>query len=565
MTFVDKLFICFLVVVSLLQWSLFSDFQHVPGPIYGGDLYRERGFVQHILNGEPYWVDPYFAGELEFYPPFGYVLAAKAVQWFGLDVEWVLNHFPIVVFLFVSCALYYLGQVFFQKKEYVLLLVGVFTSMHFVMPKHTLGLAMGFAVLSLAFFVSHVKKSSKKSWLFCGFFLALAGLTHYTFFLVGSAVLAISTLLEIVYRLKVEGKVSWKTVFSVWLGVVMFLILSSYFFLYPIYAKYHLATPNETQVYSLFNPYAHGFGWVFGQVWNVFFSGGIRNVLGVFAIIGLVFCVLKITVLENRMIFWFFLSVIIAVSHFIITIPLFDKSVVPPHLFGGMPIAFSLLVVNGVRIMAGVFEKKIGQKREWFLLCVGLAISFLIYQQYVAYDADQWVRYGRMMDPGTAAAYQVGDWILENTENSDVFLGHDESSFAINALSGRKLVMVRRTHASPYVDVDKRYADGFVMLYGSNETKIRELMQEYDVKYLYVDRFLVDTPMVSSIKFANYLRQHGVEFQTGKSRYDPASTDTPLYDVVAVQGMPKIILNMSASQQRFVAGGQPFAVIFKFD
>lgn len=560
---VDKLFIIFLIVIAFLQWSLFADFQHIPGPLYGGDLYRERGFVQHILNGESYSEDPYFSGELEFYPPFGYVLAAKIVQWFSVDVEWVLSHFPIVVFVLVSCALYLLGYVFFQKKEYALLLVGVFTSMHFVMPKHTLGLGMGFTIFSLFFYVRNAKNPSWKNQAGCGIFLGLAGLTHYSAFLVASAMLAISTLLEMIYLWKIEGKLPWQTVFRVWLSVVIALTLSSVF-LYPLYDKYSLATPNETQIYSLFNPYAHGLEWVFSQVWNVFFSGGLRSVLGIFAVIGLLFCIIKCNVLENRMMVWFFLSVIIAVSHFIVTIPLFDKSVVPPHLFGGMPIAFSLLVVVSIKLLSAVFEKKTGQKREWFLLVVGVVIVFLIYQQYNAYNVDQWVRYGRTMDPGTAAAYQIGDWILENTQNSDVFLAHDESSFALNVLTGRKLVMVRRTHASPYVDVDKRYADGFVMLYGSNETRIRELLNEYNVKYLYVDRFIVDTPMVTSIKFSDYLRQQGVEFQTGKSRYDPASTDTPLYDVVAVQGLPKKILNISTSQQRFMVGGQPFAVIYGF-
>ena len=84
----------------------------------------------------------------------------------------------------------------------------------------------------------------------------------------------------------------------------------------------------------------------------------------------------------------------------------------------------------------------------------------------------------------------------------------------INAVSGRKVVLVRRTHASPYVDVDKRYADGLVMLYGENNMMRAELLEKYSVDYLYVDFYLTNYPMIVNLGFKDYLEENGIVFAT---------------------------------------------------
>ncbi|MBI4017072.1 MAG: hypothetical protein HY363_05260 [Candidatus Aenigmarchaeota archaeon] len=563
----NKIFLIFIFVIAYLQWGLFADFQHIPGPVFGGDLYRERGFVQHILNGEPYWQDPYFAGELEFYPPIGYVLAAKTVQMTGWDVETVLNYFPIPVFILTALSYYYLGQVFFNKT-FALLLVGVVATFQLVIPKHTLGIAMAFSVLSLAFYAANLKVFSRKKQILSGLFLGLTGLTHYSAFLITAMILSIGALLEIAYRIKTEKKISVLSEFANKLVIIVIMGLAmASFFIYPLYVKYGLATPNQTQIYSLFNPYAHGIEWVIGQFWNTLFPDNIlRWLFGAMAVLGIWACTVQRKKQEQRTALFWMIAVIIGTSHYVITIPLFRTSVVPPHLWAGMNIPFSLMIIFGLRTLTKTLELKTGKPQLTYLAGFAVLIILpLIYQQYTNYNADRWVQYGKTMDPSTQAFYDVGKWIMQNTGTNEVFLAHDESSFAINALTGRKLVMVRRTHASPYVDVDKRYADSFVMLYGTNKTKISELMKEYNVKYLYADRFMMDTPMATAAKYADYLRQHGVNFTVGKSRYDPASTDTPLYDVVAVQGMPQAILNLSTEVQQFAAGQQMYAMIYKFE
>ncbi len=564
----DKCFLVFVLVISVAQWLLFADFKHIPGPVFGGDLYRERGFVQHILNGESYRVDPYFKGELEFYPPIGYVLAAKIVQVTGWDLEWVLNHFPIVVFVLQSIAFYVLGQVLFQDKAFAFVLVGIVSTIHFVAPKHTYGIAMALAVFCLAQYASNIQQPSRKKQVLAGVFLGLAGLTHYSAFLIAAMILGIGTICELVYRTMTEKKflsVSKELVNNNLITAVIGVALAA-FFLYPLYAQYHFATPNKTQIYSLFNPYAHGIEWVIGQFWNTLFPlSFLRKILGVLTLLG-VFLAWKMRArIEYRTPLFWLVALLVGTAHFVITIPLLNTSIVPPHLYGGIYIPTAVLSVFGLRSIAKTASKYTNKPVYLVLVVFSVLIILpLLSQQYAAYQNDHWVQYGKTMDPAMSTMYRVKDWILAHSTTNDVFLAHDESSFAINALTGRKLVAVRRTHASPYVDVDKRYADAFIMMYGTNTTKIQELIQDYGVRYLYVDQFLVGTPMVTSVAHAEYVRQHGVNFTTGKSRYDPASTDTPLYDVIIVQGQPQAILNLSKGQQVFSVGNQLFSVLYTF-
>ena len=104
----------FIVMIFIVQISVFSQFKHIPGPIYGGDLYREKGFTLHILNGNPFWEDPYVEGEYEFYPPLGYLIAAGSSKLLAANPEKVLIFFPLFTTIFISIAAFLLGKVIFK-------------------------------------------------------------------------------------------------------------------------------------------------------------------------------------------------------------------------------------------------------------------------------------------------------------------------------------------------------------------------------------------------------------------------------------------------------------------
>ena len=64
----DWVLIATILIVLIIEATIFSTFEHLPGPIYGGDLYRERGYTEHILRGGSPWSDPLFINETNYFP-----------------------------------------------------------------------------------------------------------------------------------------------------------------------------------------------------------------------------------------------------------------------------------------------------------------------------------------------------------------------------------------------------------------------------------------------------------------------------------------------------------------
>jgi hypothetical protein len=114
-----------------------------------------------------------------------------------------------------------------------------------------------------------------------------------------------------------------------------------------------------------------------------------------------------------------------------------------------------------------------------------LGIIFILYinDHVQSINTDQWYTQARSELPSYLS--EDSNWIMTNTNRSDVFLAGNEDSFALNALSARKVVTYRRTHASTYTDMNQRMLDAGLMLYSNNDTVREELFKKYDVKYLY--------------------------------------------------------------------------------
>ena len=129
------------------------------------------------------------------------------------------------------------------------------------------------------------------------------------------------------------------------------------------------------------------------------------------------------------------------------------------------------------------------------------------------------------------ALLEIQNWVEENTDKNAVFLSHDELSFALNGLTGRKVVIERRTHFNPYVDFDQRNADAAVMLYGNDSGKTLELLKKYNVSYVYWDvsyiQFSQREPMLVRPSYEEYLGRYGVSYQPVEWYLDPAWD--PLY------------------------------------
>ncbi len=568
MNFYDKALIGIIIIFAIIQIYLFSQLVHIASPVYGGDLYRERGFIQYILNGNKYWTDPYFQGELEFYPPLGYLLGAFIVKITGLSVDSVINFFPIAITAALTISFYALGNAIFKRKDLAFILALIAMMQNLFPVKHTYGLSVIFAVLFLAQFFKLETDSSNKTKIKTGIFLGAAALSHYQPFLYTSVMTGITILLETAYRIKTQKtpiKTIKETVNKYFLTFFVAILIAMIFFA-PLIVKYQMKTPNRTQEYSQFDTNKNGFGWLASTIANQFIQTTSipQFLLGIIAIGGVLFCVLNTNKIEQRYTLFLLIGMIISGGHYLITKPLLNAWIVPSHMLAGLFIPIAIIITWGTKFFSAITEKKIHCKGKYFTLVFILLVILPISNSYVTnYNNDRWTQYGRQMDPSTQALYDFGNWALSATTKDEVFLANDESAFAISALSARHVVAVRRTHASPYADVDKRYADAIVMLYGNNFATTKELLRKYFVKYIFFDQYLLTQPMITSTKHADYLKQNGVNFSVQNVRLDPAGVDTPVYESIVVMPQELKIVNITTPIKQFNAGTTPFAIIYK--
>jgi hypothetical protein len=569
----DKLFIGALILIAIFLFSLVSGFSHIPSPIYGGDFYMARGFAQAILQGTPFWEDPYFSGNYAYYGWLSFLTTAFFARATGVGLERMTLILAAVIEIFYLLACYLFGTAFFKSKRYGLLFAFAAFSVKFIDMKLSGSMAIMFMLLSLYSFVRYEQGSRRHKYAL-GIFMGLTALSHINIF-IGLILLLIFTIfVESIIKLSSGSPDKPKVILGIAKKYILpfaIAILLSLALVGPWIFVYHMKTLNPTQQYSLQDISKVGIGWVLQTAFSLFVrlgGSGLSTVLnfawGIILILGLVFAILNKKSQEPRFALLWLIGAILATSHFLLTRPLLGNWIVPGHLWGATAwIADLVLLVYGFRNLE-LMLSKLGIRKEIVLAAFLIFLSVLFIQNYTNYNNDRWVQYGKTMDPGTQVLFEVEGWILNNTPKNSVFLANDESSFALNALTGRRLVIARRTHASYYVDVEKRYADAIVMLYGSNRTKTIELLKSYNVTYLYLDGFLLQYPLITSLKYKDYLKNNGVNYSIENVRLDPSTTEAPSYlSLVVPPQEPRIMTyNLTLAIHQFLLSGQPYSVIF---
>jgi len=557
----DWVFVAALVITVLVMISIFATYKHIPGPVYGGDLYRERGFVLHVTEGNPFWKDPYFKEHLEFYPPLGYVSLAMLKTFSGLDVNTVMNFSPIIVFILKSLALYMLGNTLFRNKTFALLLVLIGSVISPITVKVTLGLGTAFVFFALNYLIKVNKKHKRKDEILLGVFLGLALLSHLRT-AIYSAVFVLSTIFFEFFMHK--DKIGYlKDTFRRYILSFLIMVGISAVFYVPLLIKYQMKSLNLTQQYSLFDVTARGIEFFFMTTVKMFFnfSSVLAFVLGILALAGVVFAIMNFKRIERRYILWWILGAYLASNHYLITAPLFDTWIVPSHVFKAMFYPFAIFQAFGLYFLFSMIKKV---KEKYYLIAVAILLVLPGFVIGMNNHLDKrWVEYGQSYDASLKAMDGLADWIDQNTDNDAVFLGNDESMFAINALSGRKVVLVRRTHASPYVDVDKRYADAMVMMYGNDLEKTKELIDQYGVTHLFVDSYTINTQMVTSLEHKEYLQKYGVEFSVKNVRLDISTANAPYYESLVVPRQNITMSDLAQPVYQVQSEGQVTGLILK--
>ncbi len=554
------------LVYAVMLFTLYLRLKHLPGPYYGGDLYAHHGFaLNYISNG--FWTDPYFAGNYAFYPWLGNYLFILLSVLPGVSLMQAENFVGIITTILSAFAFWLLGMQVFKNRTWALVLV--------LLSLATRGIPSGAPNLVpwmitipfwFAFWLKAEETKSLRDKLLAGLFMGLTSLSHVAFFLSGISIFFFTIIVEAL--LKPNKKQAAVEGVRTYGPMVLAGFLVSLLFYGPIIVNYQAKTLNPLFEYNGPAVETLGVDWALKTVLNSTFnfSSGLLSVLTVLTVIGLLLCVVNFGKKQPRYVLWWYLAGALVPMHHLITRPLLGRWVLPGHLWG---IALPMLVfaVFGIRALAQYAESKwpnANIPRVMLTLILIFSLAFTV-NYYNEYRADRWTQFGESRDAMTQAWLALGEWARNSTGINAVFLAHDETCFAVNGVSGRKCVFVRRTHANYFVDIEQRYADGAVLLYGNNKLVTQKLLDDYQVEYVALDAVMMQQPFLVDAKFEEYLSQNSVSFSKVQARKDPADANARVFELLAVplQPLNKELESRMKDTAVFNVNGQPVLRVFK--
>ena len=530
-----KLAFTAVIIYCIIAFSLYARLKHLPGPYYGGDLYAHYGFaLNYIANG--FWTDPYFVGHYAFYPWLGNYLFIALSLLPGITLMQAENFVPIIMIALSALAFWFLGIQVFKNKTLALALVLVAIAFKGFPGGAPNNLPWMITIpFWFAFWLKAEETGKLRDKALAGLFMGLTSLSHVAFFLSGLSIFIFTILVETL--LKPQKKQALLNAFSLYGPMILVGLVVSMPFYGPIIVKYHAKTLNPLFQYNGPDISALGIPWLAGEIWRsmINFRSIALGALSVLTVLGFIACMLNFRKkLPRYALLWFAAGALVPMHH-LITRPLLDRWVLPGHLFGA-GLATLLFAVFGIGTIQKLISQRWPDRNSQKIIIAGVLVLFaaMAVLRYESYRNDHWVQFGEKLDPATQAWLSLGKWAQEKTGQNAVFLTYPETCFAMNGVSGRKCVLVRRTHANYFVDVEQRYADGVVMLYGNSKQVTDRLIDEYDVEYVLIDTMMVQQPVMVDQRFESYLAENNVSFAKVRERKDPADPNARVFDLLAV-------------------------------
>ncbi len=523
------------VIILALLYLIFNfaqltlSYKHLPGPVYGGDVYRDRGFIQSIVVGFDAQDDGYFLNHAQYYNWGMSFVLGNVIKLFNLNIEQSMLWFAFFIYLGCITMYYFIGKEVFgtRLKASLVSLLGaiwfIYPSVKFTQSANLL------LLISIYFLFKYINTKKGKYNYYSGSIIAFCGLIYGATYFPYLFFYAIWNLIEVIklFRkdLKEKIKLSYSKIKKYFVYIIPTAIAGIIPFVIhylPLMLRYGSHNPNPVYEYGDIAIENYNIFYVALNELKKFFnvSHWVLFCLGILALLGLLlFMITK----GNKSSFfkkYYFLNFIPQLHHYI-TKPLMGKWFFP-HKMGIKHFIFPIFIVKSIDI-SKLFKKYKKMPQILFLIILVLSLIYIPIK-INQHESSKWVKYGQQMDPSTQMIYDVGNYLKIIINNNETILANDETSFALMALSGKKVVISRRTHASYYVDIDKRIADTAIILYGNNSKLRKDLLNKYKTNYFYEDQFLHSTQMNTRVEFSNYLSENGVNFTIKKIPIDPATT-----------------------------------------
>lgn len=576
------LVLCFLIfIVFFVQnFNLLSELSSLPGPLYGGDIYMYEGMLNHHYKGGSFFESSQFYGEYTHLPQAYFLFGSLFAKIFGLSPLSAGIFYPLFTMLVFLAITFWFGLKFFKDKNLAALFSLFFLTLFQPSLSPTkFNIFIGIPLIYLSYFYY---KDEKKYWI-SGIILGISSLIEISSFMHLNILLVLLFLYEVIFN-----KFSFKNKILIFrkkeipkdfkLNIIRFLkiylvalpFMMMFFGPIIFYYKFNVLNPfqnfvlREITMANVFNNFLNSFKslfFVFNTVRNFIFS-----LLSLVSIIYLI----KSKFENKKLILFIMLVAAIGLLHPLITIPLFNTSLAYWSFSYSFTFLKTILVFLGFNYLFS-FLKKDYKMAVYLFFLVFIVFSFNL--NFSNYSENQWVSQAK--NPQTEVYSLLADSLNNYLFVDDVVLTlHPESGFALNALTGSKVVNYRRTHANVFVDQDERIADSAIMLFSNNSELISELRKKYSVDYLFIDAYAVQNVngclqnwdsfesnpdasyacLTVSLDYREYLESNGLETKMVNVRLDPASVDAPRFDMLIIK--PKtFIYGLDTSQVLTLGNG----------
>jgi len=528
----------------ILLWVLYSGFNQLPSPIYGGDLYHQLAQVNHIkYGGNPFSSFSTLEGKPTYFPFYAFLVGnfARVFHLDGMSAMFISSYFFVALSLLL---LYLVGLKIFKNKTVALAGVLMYAAPPRGILKYT---EFARYVVYPLFFVTLLNFFQKKQkWLWAiltGIVFGIATLSHAMglLFLI-QVVLGASLYLLVGKYIKPKGfdakgfkqdllknialiaiiigtglaisLLHWSEAFTAWLSGEPLGNLTVYKYTFGAFLKFAFR--------SLFS---------FGSP-----GSGLMRVLFILGIIA-PFVISKLNAMMKTIYIVSGLLLLLP-FHFIITKPLFGFSLVPNHMVAhAYPIAIFLVSCLALYLILHAFGRY-GRFVVYLILVLLLLFTVVEFSTYK--NTNRWAKAGT--SSLTPYMLDVAQWITTNTDVNDVFVTTKEIASAVNALTGRKFLTLKESHVDLFLDSFQREADLAVLLYGNDDSYREELIQKYRAKYFYWDIFWFRSEFVinekgklvsffdpitvpASQKFIDYFDRFNISYIRTNMAIDPSKRD----------------------------------------
>lgn len=534
-----KIILLILIAYVITEYAYVSPFEQLPSPLFGGDYYYQLGSIYHISQ----------TGPLEWFQNANLAHGLPGnLPIYGVFISlfvWIIGWTPMQAMLYgavILAPLAFLLRYWLAKKFFPIipsLLISAFTLPLLVRiikyKDFTTHIMIPIFLLCLYAFY---KNKNWKTTLGLGIILAIAGLTHQIAFIGCMLLLLLFGFKQLVIDFIVPA-IDKKALITYWkrnlkyfaTAFLLAVILAQPYWYEPIFV-HHGQTLNDDQEWTVgdFGDFDVAVGFFTKTITSTFFNFSTLHavILTVLALAGL-----QLFRTRSPFLKWYVVLSMIITFHYFVMEPLTGTNLVPGHL-SHFYLSYAFFFLQGQGLTKLLSYKKIALL---VLIISIIGIVTLNIDHIQSRQNSQWTEQAKKPMPAYIDAGQK--WILENTNVHDVFLSANELSFALHALTGRKMFLFRRAHNDKFLDFDRHELEGAIMLYGNNTYEKIKLIDKNGIDYVYWDwywpeseyRFkngqVVDTFDPIAIRhdpaYKATLKKHGIKHNVKHTWLDPTS------------------------------------------